>query len=62
MCSFHVHIKGASAEGLDKRQHTAHVFINDWELEGTFYGYIDLTYRGKEQGYQQLRRHHTTNH
>ncbi len=33
--------------GLNKRQYTAHVFINAGESEETSHGYIDLICRGK---------------
>ena len=43
----HVHVKGPGAEGLNKRQYTAHVFINAGEKEENAHGYIDLVCRGK---------------
>lgn len=43
----HVHVKGPGAEGLNKRQYTAHVFINAGENEENTHGYIDLVCRGK---------------
>ena len=43
----HVHIKGTGAEGLNKRQYTAHVFINAGESEEMSHEYIDLICRGK---------------
>jgi hypothetical protein len=42
----HCQVKGTGAEGLNKRQYTAHVFINAGDTEETAQGYIDLICRG----------------
>jgi hypothetical protein len=42
----HVHIKGAGAEGLVKRQFTAHVFINAGKDASSAKGYVDMICRG----------------
>ena len=43
----HVHIRGTGADGLNKRQYSAHVFINAGNKEENTHGYIDLICRGK---------------
>ena len=43
----HVQVRGTgAAEGLNKRQYTAHVFINASLECSTAYGNIDMIFRG----------------
>ena len=50
----HVHIRGTGADGLNKRQYSAHVFINAGNKEENTHGYIDLICRGKGVRITQL--------